>query len=107
MSFVKNWHYRDLFLERIYQLSSEQKLDVAIDSICCHMQELLRNKNYNEADRILNMLDPQKVAPVLMIAFLLISRQNKDMLLNRGKFFEETRKLLIAHRNNISDLDGL
>ena len=100
-------HVRDTFLERVYEFAAEEKLDLAIDMICLHMQELLKNKCYREADLILDMLNPRKVPPVLMIAFLMISRHNKDMLLNRGKFFEETRKSILANKGDITDLDGL
>jgi len=82
-------------------------LDLAIDMICLHMRELLTNRCYREADLILNMLNPRKVPPVLMVAFLVISRHNKDMLLNRDKFLEETRKSILINKGDVNDLEGL
>ena len=107
MKILKSCHPRDIFLERVYELANEEKLDIAIDLICSHMNELLVRKNFAEADLILQMFDPKRVPPVLMVAFLLISRHNKDRLLNRCDFFEQPRNSILVSRGDIHDLDGL
>ena len=83
-----------MFFERIYELSADRKLDIAIDTIFRHLKQLLNNKNFLCVDNILEAVDFTRLEFVLIISFLIATYNEKGRLLNWDNFLKKVKVVI-------------
>jgi hypothetical protein len=77
------------WLVEVYEAVAEHRVRPAIDILFEHMDDLFLEGRFQEADKILSLVDVEKLDENLMVGFLTITSAAKDHLNNRDALYRQ------------------